>query len=195
MWWVWRGQCLLRGWKSTTRRGEPSDFGVTIILDSHSTGEFTGSFSSTPKRQSRAKPALTSETQCLGMEAGACTATGLASGSTNRRSGGLSFINGNGWCSQILKAEGANLSRMNFFSFGRFSLVGGHESVGGSVGGNILVGQEHGKLSESGIPVLTQVLAMTGDSESATVGYVAEINPSCMQASLLMNGYGMDLLT
>ena len=94
-----------------------------------------------------------------------------------------------------MNADGANLSRMYFFNSGRFSLVGGQGSVGGSDGGNILVGQEHGELSGSGIPVFTQVLAMTGASESATVGNVAEINPSCMQASLLMNGYGMDLLT
>ena len=71
-------------------------------------------------------------------------ALGVAWSSTKRRSDGESRIRGSACCSQQLNALEAYLSKMYCFRMGRFSAVGEQGSTGGSVGGPVLIGQEHG---------------------------------------------------
>ena len=85
-----------------------------------------------------------------------CTATGTASSLRNSRSGGDLSIRGNGCCSQQLKAELENLSRMYFFKIGKFSSVGGQGKTTGDVGGSVRLGHVHGGSSGPGTPVLEQ---------------------------------------
>ena len=124
--------------------------GVMTVREHQVTGSFTGTLSSTPS--------LTSFDQCMGIGEGEWsqwTAFGLADSSTNSLRGGLSFINGKGWCSHTLNPDEAYRSRMYCLMRGRFSLFGGHGSLGGSLGGSCLTGQLQGVSSDLGTPVFS----------------------------------------
>ena len=56
----------------------------------------------------------------------------------------------------MLKADKENLSKINCFSFGKFSAVGGHGRVSLSVGGSDRGGHEHGGSPVMRVPVLVQ---------------------------------------
>ena len=76
VWWISRVVCLLRGWKSTVRRGLPF-FGADnhpVALIHHVIGSPTmptGTGSTTPSRTSWSRPVLTSSIQCKGTRIGA----------------------------------------------------------------------------------------------------------------------------
>ena len=88
-----------------TRRGLPSCFGVITILEHQVKGSFTWTGSSTLRRTSLSKPALTALAQCNGIGLGVYMAVGVAWESTKSLRGGELSIKGSGCISQQLNAE------------------------------------------------------------------------------------------
>ena len=150
VWWVCLGAYLFTSWKSTVRQCYQFALAVTTILDVQLTDSFTGTRSITPNLSSLSSPALTDADQWTGTLLGVKIETGLANLSTNR--GGESFMRGSACISQQLKALLEYLSKMYFFSLGRFSLVGLHGSCGECPGGSVRAGQLQGLSIGPAIP-------------------------------------------
>ena len=66
--------------------------------------------------------------------------------------GGLPFMRGSFFLSQVLKAEDLYRSNRYFFNMGRFSSVTGQGRTGGSKGGRVLIGHERGPSPWTGTP-------------------------------------------
>ena len=86
-------------------------------------------------------------------------------------------MRGRGCRWQVLNAEAANLSRINFFSFGKFSSVGAQGSWGGVCGGRARAGQEHFSVPGWIIPVLVHFVCVDSILEIA-----AEMASKCVAA-------------
>ena len=130
-----------------TRLGVPSCFGVTSMRLHQESGVLTGMRSITPSLSSLSNPAFTSAIQWEGTTLGEVIAVGVACSSTKRRNGGASDMVGRICCSQQLKAELLNLSRMYY------STVGSQGMTGGSDGGGPRLGHLHGRWCGPRTPV------------------------------------------
>ena len=130
-----------------------------------------------------------SAAQCAGTMPGEDIATGVACGSTNSLRGGAVERSGKGWWLHVLNPELLNLLRMYSFKMGRFSSVGGHGSMGVSVGGGDLGGHLQGKSLGPTSPVFVHCfMACVGDSvrtllHCPTCGKLEGTQPRDMQAS------------